>query len=145
MAFRPIGELVNQADERLAIVEGYALEDLVGQLYEERSRLGIGGFPLSERIQGYWDRGDVEIDLVAVNEDERRIRFGTCKRNPERLPGSIDTLRQNAARFLTSHKRFSGWRAEYIALAPDIPPELRNSLTDQGAIPQSLKDLIRDL
>ena len=39
------GELVDQADERLAEVEGHALEDLAGQLYEERSRRGIGDFP----------------------------------------------------------------------------------------------------
>jgi hypothetical protein len=30
---------------------------------------------------------------VAVNEDEQRIRFGTCKRNPERLIGSADALK----------------------------------------------------
>ncbi|MCP2936615.1 DUF234 domain-containing protein, partial [Salmonella enterica subsp. enterica serovar Typhimurium] len=85
VAFRPVEGLIDQADERLAEVEGHALEDLVGQIYEERSRRGMGDFPLSERIQGYWDRSDVEIDLVAINEDECRIRFGSCKRNPLRL------------------------------------------------------------
>ena len=145
VAFRPVDELVNQADERLAIVEGYALEDLAGQLYEERSRLGIGDFPLSARIQGYWDRSDVEIDLVAVNEGEKRIRFGTCKRNPERLLASIDTLRQSAERFLVSHKQFNGWRCEYAAIAPDIDTVLRKSLEERDVIPQSLRDLIHDL
>lgn len=75
VAFRPVEVLIDQADGRLADVEGYALEDLAGQLYAERSRLGIGDFALSERIRGYWDRADVEIDLVAVNEDEKRIRL----------------------------------------------------------------------
>ncbi|MBI5753053.1 MAG: ATP-binding protein [Hydrogenophilales bacterium] len=145
VAFRPVGTLVDQADARLAEVEGYALEDLAGQLYEERSRLGIGDFPLSERIRGYWDRADVEIDLVAVSEDEQRIRFGTCKRNPARLPGALDALKRSAGRFLDSHGRFSGWRSEYLAIAPDITPDLRAALEAHDVIPQSLVDLTRGL
>lgn len=145
VAFRPVDALVEQAEARLADVEGYALEDLAGQLYEERSRLGIGDFPLSERIRGYWDRADVEIDLVAVNEEERRIRFGTCKRNPERLIGALDALKRNAERFLASHGKFNGWQCEYVAIAPDIGPNLRAALEDRTVIPQSLADLISDL
>jgi hypothetical protein len=34
-------------------VEGSAFEKLVGILYEERSRKGIGDYPLSDRINGY--------------------------------------------------------------------------------------------
>ncbi|MFZ5619692.1 MAG: ATP-binding protein [Pseudomonadota bacterium] len=145
VAFRPVDALVDQAEARLADVEGYALEDLAGQLYEERSRLGIGDFPLSERIRGYWDRADVEIDLVAVNEEERRIRFGTCKRNPERLIGALDVLKRNAERFLVSHGKFNGWQCEYVAIAPDIDPNLRAALEARTVIPQSLADLISDL
>lgn len=145
VAFRPVDALVKQADERLADVEGYALEDLAGQLYAERSRLGIGDFPLSERIRGYWDRAEVEIDLVAVNEEERRIRFGTCKRNPERLPGAIDALKRSAGRFLDSHGRFDGWQAEYVAVAPDIAPELQEALQAREVIPQSLRALTQGL
>jgi hypothetical protein len=46
LAFRPLDHLVAEADRRLYEVEGRALEKLVRQLYEERSRLGIGDFPL---------------------------------------------------------------------------------------------------
>lgn len=145
VAFRPLDGLVAQADDRLAEVEGYALEDLAGHLYEERSRLAIGNFPLSERIRGYWDRGNVEIDLVAVNEDEQRIRFGTCKRNAERLPGSVAGLRDSAARFLRAHPKFSGWRAEYVAIAPQIDESIRAELTQFDVQPESLGDLMRGL
>lgn len=137
--------MVDQADEKLADVEGYALEDLAGQLYEERSRRAIGDFPLSERIRGYWDRSDVEIDLVAVNDDERRIRFGTCKRNPDRLLSAANTLKRSADRFLALHGRFNGWDSEYVAIAPDIDSQLKTALKGQGVIPQSLADLTRDL
>lgn len=145
VAFRPIEALVAQADERLADVEGHALEDLAGQLYEERSRLGKGDFPLSERIRGYWDRTDVEIDLVAVNEEEGRIRFGTCKRNPERLPGAIAALKSSASRFLIAHPRFSTWRVEYVAIAPDISLGIRGDLAAQDVQSQSLIDLTQGL
>lgn len=145
VAFRPLEVLVAQADERLAEVEGHALEDLAGQLYEERSRLGIGDFPLSERISGYWDRAAVEIDLVAVNEDERRIRFGTCKRNPDRLIGAVDLLKRCAGRFLDAYPRFNGWQVEYVAIAPAIAEQTRNILAAQGVLSEALSDLTEDL
>jgi len=145
VAFRPVDALIEQADARLADVEGYALEDMAGQLYEERSRLGLGDFPLSERIRGYWDRADVEIDLVAVNEEERKIRFGTCKRNPERLPGAVDALKRSAGRFLGSHSRFNEWKTEYVAIAPEIGGESRAELQKHGVIPQSLGELTQGL
>lgn len=145
VAFRPVEGLIDQADERLADVEGHALEDLAGQLYEERSRLGISTFPLSERIRGYWDRAEVEIDLVAVNEDERRIRFGTCKRNPERLPESVDGLMRSADRFLGVQPRFKGWRIEYVAIAPSIDAATQAALAAREVVPESLADLTAGL
>jgi uncharacterized protein len=145
VAFRPVEGLIDQADERLADVEGYALEDLAGQLYAERSRLGIGDFLLSERIRGYWDRADVEIDLVAVNEDERRIRFGTCKRNPDRLIDSVTALKQGADRFLKSHARFNDWHIEFVAISPAINAPIRQALIDREVKPESLSDLITGL
>lgn len=83
--FSPEAQLIAQADQLLAEAEGSALEELAGRLYEETSRKGLSDFPLSERIKGYWDRAGIEIDLVAVSESTRRIRFGTCKRGK---PGS---------------------------------------------------------
>lgn len=145
VAFRPAPGLIDQADARLADVEGHALEDLAGQLYEERSRLGLGGFPLSERIRGYWDRADVEIDLVAVNEDERRIRFGTCKRNPERLLESVDALQRSAARFLDAHARFKEWHIEFVAIAPAISNDVASALVARDVVAESLADLTAGL
>lgn len=145
VAFRPVEGLIDQADERLAEVEGHALEDLVGQIYEERSRRGMGDFPLSERIQGYWDRSDVEIDLVAINEDECRIRFGSCKRNPLRLLASVERLRTSAGRFLQAHPRFAGWTVEYVAIAPEVDPVLSANLQVAGVTVQSLRELTADM
>lgn len=145
IAFRPLETLVSQADERLAEIEGHALEDLAGQLYEERSRRGIGDFALTERIRGYWDRSDVDIDLVAVSEEQRRLRFGTCKRAAGRLPASVDALKQHAQRFLVAHRRFESWRIDFVAIAPDIPGDVRHALERQEVLSQSLVDLTREL
>lgn len=145
VAFRPLDTLITQADQRLAEVEGHALEDLAGQLYEERSRRGLGDFALSERVRGFWDRADVEIDLVAVCEDEQRIRFGTCKRNPERLLAAVPALQLASERFLVAHPRFAHWQVEHVAIAPEISQEQRDALMARAVLPQSLRDLTRDL
>ncbi len=145
IAFRPMEQLIAQADNRLTAVEGYALEDLVGQLYEERSRKKLGDLPLSRRIQGFWDRGDVEIDLVAINEDEKRIRFGTCKRNPEKILASLAGLKSGAKTFLDGHAQFKSWRVEYVGIAPAIPSEWRATLTAQDVLPQDISDLTKGL
>lgn len=144
-AFRPAGSMIKLANERLSDSEGHALEGLAGQLYEERSRRGLGDFPLSARIQGYWDRSDVEIDLVAICEDEQRIRFGSCKRNAERLPGSMDDLKQSAVRFLQAHPRYQHWNIEYVGIAPKIPKEIRQVLQASGTKPEDLNDLTEGL
>lgn len=104
------------------------LEELAGRLYEEASRKGLGDFPLSERIKGYWDRAGVEIDLVAVSEPTRRIRFGTCKRNPVKLIGSLSGLRAGAQAFLRHHRTYVDWQVEYCAIAPNIRAEIQSAL-----------------
>ena len=114
---------------------------LAAQLYEERSRLGLGDFALSERIRGYWDRSDVEIDLVAVSEDQKAIRFGSCKRQGEKLARSIPALVAAAERFLGAHKAYQGWNVDYVAIAPRITEGEAAEIQRQGAVPQSLGEL----
>lgn len=143
--FRPEDQLVRQADQLLADAEGPALEELAGRLYEELSRKGLGDFPLSERIKGYWDRAGVEIDLVALSEERRCIRFGTCKRNPDKLIHSVSRLKANAEAFLSHHRMFAEWSVEYCAIAPVIPPLVAAELNSCGVIPQPLADLLDPL
>lgn len=143
--FRPVDQLVAQADQLLADAEGAALEELAGRLYEEASRKGVGDFPLSNRIKGYWDRAGVEIDLVAISEKTRRIRFGTCKRNPAKLCGSVPALKANATAFLSHHAVYSTWHVEYCAIAPRIPPAVHDELKAIGVIAQPLQDLLAPL
>ena len=143
--FVPVARLIEKADERLADVEGHSLEKLVALLYEERSRKGVGDFPLTYRVQGFWDRGDTEIDLVAIAEDERRIRFGTCKRSADKLVADVDVLDGHVTRFLAAHPRYRGWTIERVSIAPALTPDVRARLRTAGHIAQDLTDLTAEL
>jgi AAA+ ATPase superfamily predicted ATPase len=143
--FRPVDQLVADADARLHEVEGAALEKLVGTLYEERSRKGVGDFALTERIRGYWDRGDTEIDLVALNETARVIRFGSCKRSAAELVGDLAVLDGHVERFLDQFPAYRRWSVEKVSLAPRIPPEVRRALVERGRLAQDLNDLTANL
>jgi hypothetical protein len=133
------------ADARLAVVEGKPFEKLVSILYEERSRKGLGDFPLTDHIKGYWDRSDTEIGLVAINEGAGAIRFGPCKRSADELVADVPVFDGHVERFLTQFPRYRTWRVEKVSLAPAIPQELRHVLAEHGRLVQDLTDLIADL
>jgi AAA+ ATPase superfamily predicted ATPase len=143
--FRPVEQLVAEADERMETVEGIGLEKLVGQIYEERSRRGIGDFPLTQRIRGYWDKKDTEIDLVAVNEKDNRIRFGSCKRSPDKLLSDITNFKNHVDRFLNENRTYQTWQVEYVAVAPRLNTDERKVLTRADILPQALDELAAGL
>jgi uncharacterized protein len=143
--FRPLGHLVEQADQRLMTAEGYGLERLVGQLYEERSRLAIGDFSLTSRIEGWWDRSDTEIDLVALDETAQRLRLASCKRSSAALVADLARFDGHVNRFVQAFPRFSEWQVEKVAIAPSLTQEARQSIQAKGYLPQSLEDLTTDL
>lgn len=145
IAFRPIDELIAEANQRLADVEGASLEKLVGQLYEERSRKGLGDFPLSHRVQGFWDKSGVEIDLVAVNESARVIRFGSCKRSPGKLLSDVNNFNGHVARFLQAMPQYLPWTHELVGISPLLDADQRSKLSKHGIIAQDLSDLTERL
>jgi uncharacterized protein len=140
--FRPVDELVARADERLETAEGFALERLAGALYEERSRKKVGNFALTARIEGYWDKADTELDLVALNEDDHVVRIGSCKRSADKLVGDLRSYDNHIARFMGAMKnRFDGWRVEKVAIAPSLDAEHRKTIQRHGYIDEDLDDL----
>ena len=143
--FRPMDQLVADADARLAEVEGKAFEKLIGAIYEERSRKGVGDFPLSARVHGYWNRGGTEIDLVAINQDAQTIRFGSCKRSADSLVADIPNFRGHVSRFLREMPQYASWHAEYACLAPSIPLDVRARIESAGCLAQDLVDLTAGL
>jgi len=145
IAFRPIADLLEEADKRLAEVEGASLEKLAGQLYEERSRKGIGDFPITHRVQGYWDKAGTEIDLVAMNESTESIRFGSCKRSPKKLMSDVNNFKQHVARFLKAMPKYESWNKQFVGIAPALDAEQRAILTHHDILPQDLNDLTHGL
>ncbi|HEX3655243.1 MAG TPA: ATP-binding protein, partial [Pirellulales bacterium] len=145
IAFRPLNDLINEADQRLADVEGSSLEKLAGQLYEERSRKGLGDFPITDRVQGFWDKADTEIDLVAVNEATRTIRFGSCKRSPRRLLVDVNNFKEHVDRFLQTMPKYQPWTRQYVGISRRLDDDQRAILIGHAIIPQDLNDLTRDL
>ncbi len=145
--FRPVETLVEQADKRLMDAEGYGLERLVAQLYEERARKGVGDFALTHRIDGYWNRNDTEIDLVAANADDKVLRFGTCKRSPARLAPDLPHFDGHIERFLKdkANKKYRNWTIQKVAIAPQLDPETRKAIEAKGYLPQDLVDLTTGL
>ncbi len=143
--FSPTEQLVEQANQKLQNLEGHGLEKLVALVYEERSRKGLPGFPLSRKIEGFWDRSDVEIDLVAVNEAESKIRFGSCKRSEEKLLASIPTLRKCTEKFLKEFPQYNKWNVECVAIAPQISKENRTNITGQNILAEDFSDLFKGL
>jgi len=140
--FRPVDELVELADERLKGIEGHAFEELVATIYEERSRKGLPGFSLSERIEGFWDSKDTEIDLVAMDEPNRVVRFGFCKRSEGSILPAVTGDAQHVSRFLKAFKkRYDGWTHELFQQAPVIGPGTRAALKKLGWEAEDLNDL----
>lgn len=143
--FRPIEELAKEADDRLIDAEGHGLERLAGALYEERSRKQLAGFRLTQRMQGFWDRGGIDLDLVALNEDERIVRLGTCKRSAERLGADYSQFDGHIERFRAASPKLRDWRIERVAIAPLHTAETRTIAERAGYIPQDLDDLTAGL
>ena len=141
--FRPLETLLSISDARLMETEGHGLERLASTLYAERSRSGVGDFELTRQIEGFWDRNDIEIDLVAISDTDRRIRFGTCKRNAERLVPNIASLQEHVKRFLNVHRHYQGYKQELVAIAPRIDADIRRDLAQRGVLAQDLIDLTR--
>jgi uncharacterized protein len=141
IAFRPLDDLIDEADRRLEAVEGGSLEKLAGQLYEERSRQGIGDFPITHRAQGFWDKADTEIDLVAFNETTESIRFGSCKRSPKSLMADVSNFKQHVERFLRTMPKYQGWTKQLVGISPVLDAEQRAFLTSHDILPQDLSEL----
>ncbi len=144
MHFRPVADLVRQSDQKLMEAEGHALERLAATLYEERSRKGKPGFALTERIEGYWDRADTELDLVALNEDDKVLRIGNCKRSPDKLLSSLERYDAHIERFLRTAS-FEGWTVEKVGISPVLDADARRVLAARGYLAEDLPDLTRDL
>lgn len=148
---RPVNEAINRADEALKIQEGHAFEKMVRLMTEECSRKGVGDFELTDIVRGYWnkqDGSDIEIDLVAYNEEEAVARLGSCKRSAARHnETALRIFDEHLDRFLKTKegKRFSNWTMGKALYAPSFPLTQRKSLEAQDYHCLDLNDFARFL
>lgn len=143
---RPVDQALARADTSLMTHEGFAFEKMVRLLTEECSRKGVGDFALTEIVRGYWNKAggsDIEIDLVALNEEAAEVRFGSCKRSPSaQTAQSVRKFEEHIQRFLTTRegRRFSNWNIEKALYSPTYPAAQRRELEAQGYICRDLSD-----
>lgn len=144
-AFRPVEELVAEADNRLADVEGHAFEKLVAALIEERGRRGIGDIRLTEHVRGFWDRAGIEIDFVGKNDETRTLWLGACRRNQDKLVAAARSLDGHATRLLLGKPDLGGYRVIKLAFSPVIDAETRAAVQALGHTPISVDELLEGL
>jgi uncharacterized protein len=137
---RPIAKVLAMAAPRLAVLEGFAFEKLIRNLHLEVSRKGKGDFELSELRLGFWNRPrdvakSVEIDVVALDATNRRIRFGSCKRAAAAHDGSsLLKFDGHIAAFLATrdHRDLRDWHHEKALFSPLFSSAERTALTAGG-------------
>ncbi|MCC7046637.1 MAG: ATP-binding protein [Alphaproteobacteria bacterium] len=145
----PVEDAVRRADVGLQAVEGFAFEKLIHEIHEECSRKAVGDFPLSDRIKGYWnkpDGSDIEIDLVAINDGARIVRFGSCKRSASAHDSTaLAAFQSHVGRFLATGegRRFTGWQQQMVLFSPEFDSGQRQRLESSGYICRDLRDYDR--
>lgn len=142
--FQQIDKLIPQADEALKIHEGHMFEKFCRQALEECGRKGVGRVVPTRAILSWWHRqGKAEIDLIAVNEYEKIIHFGSCKRNAKEHKGSLKSLETAAQLFLQSPEArpYKDWSCEFGLYSPEFPADVRTDFTNSGYYCTDMSDI----
>ena len=148
---QPVRVTIKRADQLLENQEGYAFEKMVRLLTEECSRKELGDFPVSGLVCGYWnksDDSDIELDLVAYDEDRTVVRFGSCKRSAKRHDtDALHDFERCIDRFMRTKegRRFRGWDIERALYSPKFSPSQRQKLGGRGYLCLDLSDFRRVL
>ena len=145
---QPLARALEITANRLATHEGIVFERMVRKLVAEASRRGVGDFALTDIVTGYWNRPRdaarlIEIDIVAINETDKVVRFGSCKRDQSKHNGeSLKKFEQHISDFLSTStgKRFKGWAQQRALYSPQFSAAKRNYLTQQGWLCVDLTD-----
>ena len=145
---KPMEKTLELARPRLNGVEGFAFEKLIRKLHEECSKKGKGDFELSSLQLGYWNRPkdasrSIEIDLVALDAPNKRVRFGSCKRSSEAHTNeSLARFEQHIEGFLASriHQHMQQWDKEMVLFSPLFTERDRTQFARKGYTVKDLND-----
>ncbi len=148
---RPVEQAVSRADQALMVQEGYGFEKMIRLLTEECSRKAAGDFALTEIVRGYWnkaDGSDIEIDLVAINEEDAIVRFGSCKRSAKNhSERDLFVFETHIDKFLETKegRRLSNFKVERALYSPLFQTPQRRDLEKRGYICRDLGDFAQYL
>lgn len=145
---KPMDKVLELARPRLMGVEGFAFEKLIRKLHQECSRKGKGDFDLSSMQLGYWNRAkdadrNIEIDLVALDEPNKRVRFGSCKRSADAHTNeALTRFEQHVNGFLAAqdHRHMQGWTKEMVLFSPTFTQGDRTHFVSKGYMAKDLHD-----
>ena len=78
--------------------------------------------------------------MVACDEDRKVVRFGSCKRAPERH--DLGVFEGHVGRYLhrAEGRRFTGWTHEKALYSPAFEPARRGALQRRGYLVHDLAD-----
>ncbi|TDN67238.1 ATP-binding protein [Paraburkholderia sp. BL10I2N1] len=137
---QPRERVLEKAKPRSETLEGFAFEKLVRQLHVECSRKGKGDFPITSIEVGFWNRARsidrlIEIDVVALNSEDKRVRFGSCKRNAgAHDSGALAAFENHIAGFMSTveGRKLTGWEVEKVLFSPTFSKKETPGLEKAG-------------
>lgn len=135
--------LLTKIEGDLQTLMGWSFEDLVRTLLLERNDTTVIPFRFS-KIGGFWNKsGDVEIDIVALDEENGNILIGECKLNGNRFTSTEAKRLKVKAESIAWRKKN---RKELYALfcLENVSASTARTLTEEGVSVYTLADLLRN-
>jgi AAA+ ATPase superfamily predicted ATPase len=137
---QPVAKALSLATARLQGLEGFAFEKLVRKLHLECSQKDKGDFELTRLNLGYWNRArnpnqNIEIDLVALDESSKKIRFGSCKRSESGHDRTaLAKFERHIEGFLATkeYRHLQAWEHEKVLFSPAFAKDSRKALQAGG-------------
>jgi len=99
----------------LPVLEGIAFENMITELLLILNGSGKWEFPF-EDIGSYWDRTHREIDIVAVNKENRTILLAECKLSAKKIDKDLlDSLKKKSEVILAREKDLKPIYGAFVA------------------------------
>lgn len=133
--------LLAKIEEDMPTLMGWSFEELTRALLIERNDSSILPFRFS-KIGAFWNKGgDVEIDIIAIDEDGGNILIGECKLNGNRFSVAEARRLKNKAELIPWRREH---RREHYALfcLGDISASVQKALAAEGITVYTLENLL---
>lgn len=133
--------LLDKIQSDLSTFMGWSFEELIRAMLLKRNDGTVVPFTFT-RIGGFWTkRGDVEIDIVALNEEDGAIFFGECKLSGKKFSVADARRLKEKAKAVPWH---TGDRREHFTLfcMDDLDSSAEQALAAEGVSVVRLQQLL---